>query len=278
MTLLRPALWLAALVGPLLASACADDPARTEPTPEPELVSLGLSETATLSVELLAEAPLAVGLNQVYYRLRSLPSGALVTRATVTQVPIMHMAAMDKEHSCPCEQPPAVANDDGLYPAFIVFQMASGMSGDAWRNEVTIELPDGGDPIEVTFAELAVAASSARKDLTLTDAMGGTSVAIVTLDFAAAPAVGHNPFTVTVHQKADMMGMVWSPLSDLVITATPDMPSMGHGSTGNEAPAHVAAGRYQGSVNLTMPGTWRIVLSFARGEQTLGAVEYTLDL
>ena len=135
--------------------------------------------------------------------------------------------------------------------------------------------PDGAEPVDVVFEGFAVSESGARKDLTITSAMG-PSTAIVTLNFAAAPAVGKNPFTVTVHQKADMMGMSWAALDDLVVTATPDMPSMGHGSTGNVEPVHVAALRYAGSVNITMLGTRGIVLTFARDGVELGAVEYTI--
>jgi len=266
--------WLAALTSSLVIVACTDD-ATTDP--ETELVSLGVATSGAISVELLADHALAVGLNHVFYKVKRTSDGALVRDATLTQVPIMHMSEMDMEHSCPSEQPPATADADGLYPAIIVFQMASGAMG-AWRSELTVELADGSDPIEVVFSDLAVADSDARKDLTLDDGMGGTSVAIVALHFDATPAVGKNPFTVSVHQKSDMMGMTWAALSDLTITSTPDMPSMGHGSTGNVDPAHVAAGRYAGSVNLTMPGVWRIVLSFARAGTTLGQVEYTLEL
>lgn len=271
---------LASVLAPLAVAAfvvpaCGDDDTGSPTDTTSELVSLGTKTAGALSVELLADRPLAVGLNRVYVRLSD--GGAPVTAATITHVPIMHMAEMNMEHSCPCEQPPAVADADGLFPSFVVFQMAGGTSGDAWRDEVTVERADA-EPVDLVFDGLAVAASSARKDLTIDDGMGGTTTAIVTLDFADALAVGRNDFTVTVHRKTDMMGMSWGALDDLTISATPDMPSMGHGSTGNVDPVHVAAGRYDGSVNLTMPGTWRVKLSFARGGLTLGSVEYTLDL
>lgn len=263
--------FLLAAVAAVPTVACGDD-GDTQPIEETGPVSLGVETSGALSVELLADGPLAVGLNRVYFRLTA--DGVPVTAATITQVPVMHMTEMGMEHSCPCEQPPAVADADGLFPGWVVFQMAGGLTGDTWREEVTVER-DGAEPVDVVFEGFAVSESGARKDLTITTAMG-SSTAIVTLNFAATPTVGKNPFTVTVHQRADMMGMSWAALDDLVVTATPDMPSMGHGSTGNVDPVHVAAGRYDGSVNLTMPGTWRIVLAFARDGVELGAVEYTI--
>lgn len=273
-----PMAWLVALVAPLAAAACASDDAQPEPTTSPELVSLGLETTGDLSVEMLSRAGLEVGLNEVYFRVKRLPGGELVERATVLQRPIMHMEAMGMEHSCPCEQPALEVDEDGLFTGLVVFQMASGMGGDTWRNEVSVDLGDGAAPRTVVFEGLAVAASDRRKDLTLTDAMGGTTAAVVTLTFDGPLTAGQNSFTVTVHQKGDMMGMVWNAIEDLTITATPDMPSMGHGSSGNIDPVHVAAGRYEGSVNLFMPGTWRVILGFEKGEADLGTIEYVVEV
>lgn len=274
-----PMAWLVALVAPFAACSNSDDPTpEPEPTETPELVSLGLATTADLSVELLSREDLKVGLNEVYFRVKRLPGGELVERATVIQRPIMHMEAMGMEHSCPCEQPALEVDEDGLFAGLVVFQMASGMAGDAWRNEVSVDLGDGSAPATVVFDDLAVAANDRRKELTVTDAMGATAKAIVTLNFDGPLTAGQNTFTVTVHQKGDMMGMVWNAIEDLTITATPDMPSMGHGSSGNIDPIHVAAGRYEGSVNLFMPGSWRIILGFTKGETDLGEVEYVVEI
>lgn len=247
--------------------ACADD--KEEVAPESEQISLGLEQAQSVSVELLAERPLHVGLNKVFYRVKRVSDGGIVESATIDHTPMMTMTAMAMEHSSPHEQPASVAVD-GLFPAYVVFQMASGEMG-TWRLEAVVDVGAGDE--EVTF-DVTVAGSSSRKDL----AMGEMGTAIVTLDFHGALKVGQNPFTVTVNEKADMHGMMWEPLSDLTVTAVPDMPSMGHGSPGNIDPAHVQAGRYDGSVNLTMPGQWRIVLGFSRGGQEIGTVEYMITL
>ncbi len=88
----------------------------------------------------------------------------------------------------------------------------------------------------------------------------------------------YNPFTLTVHQKT-MMGMEWVPLTNWEISVTPDMPAMGHGSSGNVAPQHVAAGRYDGGVNLTMRGLWRITFNLEDGAGVeVGSVEYEVQI
>jgi hypothetical protein len=257
-------------VGLAIASgigACAEDAEKQ--TPESEQISLGLEQADSVSVELLADGPLHVGLNQVYYRVKRVSDGAVVESATIDHTPMMNMVSMGMEHSSPHDQPPGVAVD-GLFPAFVVFQMPSGDMG-SWRVETVVDA--GGGDEAVTF-EVTVADSGSRKDL----AMGEMGTAIVTLDFDRALQVGQNPFTVTVNRKTDMHGMMWEPLTDLTVTAVPDMPSMGHGSPGNIDPTHVEGGRYDGSVNLTMPGQWRIVLGFARGDEELGTVEYSISL
>ena len=88
-----------------------------------------------------------------------------------------------------------------------------------------------------------------------------------------APRVGQNPFAVTVN-RVDTGAAV----TDLTVTAVPDMPAMGHGSSHNVDPIHVGDGRYEGSVNLTMPGEWRIVLEFERHDESLGTTEYAITL
>lgn len=266
---------LVSVLGAAALVACGDDGANTKVAPE--LVSLGIEQGDTLTVEMLAEAPLEVGLNRVFYKVTRRATGERVRSATISQVPVMHMAMMNKEHSCPCEQPPVLANEDGLFPAVIVFQMATGTTGDSWRNEVTIETALGA-PQVVVFEGLAVAESSARKDLPIPDGMGGSAVAVVTFNLPRTPRVGFNDLVVTVHKKGDMTGMVWNALDDLTITAVPDMPSMGHGSPGNVNPVHVTGGRYEGRLNFTMPGVWRVVLTLSRGDTALGTLEYTLTL
>lgn len=265
-----------ALVAPFILIACgssSEEPGSEDPTKD--LVSLGVESTDSLSVELYADDALRVGLNRLHFRLAR-PDGKSVKQASITQRPVMHMEAMGKEHGCPHEQPPPSADGRGLFPAFVVFQMASGPS-DSWRDEVSVDLGDGAAQALV-FENLAVAESSARKDLSVPDGGGGERKVVVTLNFAAPLAVGQNPFTLTLHEKADMAGTSWKALTDWSVVLTPEMPAMGHGSPDNVNPAHVAAGRYDGSVNLSMPGVWKVAFDFAQAGSPLGSVAYEVEL
>lgn len=268
-----------ALVALFFSAACgsSDDGGSGGDDPTKDLVSLGAKSADSVSVELFADAPLHVGLSSIYYRLKREPGGDAVQSAAITQLPIMHMESMGKEHSCPHETPPPSADASGLFPALMVFQMASD-GADTWRNELTIDLGDGTAAQSVVFENLEVAESSARKDLWIPDGSGGSKLVLVTLNFDAEPAVGQNPFTLTLHEKADMHGMQWQPMTDWTVVLTPNMPSMGHGSPDNVDPAHVASGRYEGSVNLTMTGVWTIAFDFSQGSTALGSVEYELEL
>lgn len=61
----------------------------------------------------------------------------------------------------------------------------------------------------------------------------------------------------------------------------PDMPSMGHGSPGNQHPMPVGDGRYQGLVNFTMPGPWVVHVSIVQKDapQTpLGSTTFAFEV
>jgi hypothetical protein len=56
------------------------------------------------------------------------------------------------------------------------------------------------------------------------------------------------------------------------------MVTMGHGSSGNVAPVHVANGEYRGRVSFSMAGAWRVTFELSRGGTSLGTVAYDLGL
>lgn len=277
--------WMFALLAPFALSAClsAEDPPADDDDTD-DLIGLplllGSAEAGAVEVQLFTDEALHVGLNDIYYRVKK--NNDVVTTATLTQLPMMNMVNMGMEHSCPHEQPAATADERGLYAAKVVFIMESSTEGDKageWRLELDVDLGGGAAAQEVTFANVPVVASTARKDLMVPGGMGGATVPVViTLNFAAPPKVGQNPFTLTVHKQAQM-GMVWEPMSDWSAKVTPVMPTMGHGSPGNVQPKHVAAGRFDGSVNLTMGGLWQITFDFKdSGAAAMGTVKYELTL
>jgi hypothetical protein len=97
-------------------------------------------------------------------------------------------------------------------------------------------------------------------------AEGGLSI-----DFRSEPApprAGSNTFVVTVKQPDG------TPLVDGAVAATfsmPAMPSMNMPAMRSTATlAHEAAGRYRGTGELSMGGTWNVTITVSRGAEELG--------
>lgn len=254
----------AAVTLSLLALACGPAPA-TSPTP----TALATASQGALTVELASLEPLAVGQNRLFYRVTK--DGQPVTTAQVVQRPLMTMTTM--QHSCPKVEPATQADADGYFTGTVIFTMPSS-DMETWDLELGVTPQGAADETKVTFAKLAVADSAAKKSLT----MNGMTT-IVTLGFAdGAAKVGSNAYTVSVHQPKDMMKMEFVPVTDLTIVGTPEMPSMGHGSSGNVNPVHTADGLYTGTANFSMAGDWVLHLDLKSGDTSLGTVDYAWDL
>ena len=84
------------------------------------------------------------------------------------------------------------------------------------------------------------------------------------------PVVGQQPFEVFVAQKKSMAD--WPALDGLTLDIAPSMPTMGHGSPGNENPVASGDGHYTGLVNFTMAGPWQVIVTVSREGGTLGEV------
>lgn len=240
-----------------------------QPPPAPALQELGTAEVGGLTVGLLVDRPLAVGLNELYYEVRR--EGAPVTRAAVVQKPLMTMTSMS--HACPLVNPKPEADEHGRFLGRVVFTMPSSEL-EPW--DLTLEVTPEGEAAatSVKFEKLQIADSNARQMISL----GGVNH-VVTLSFEGAPKVGSNHYFVTVHRPENSMKMNFLPAEELVLVGTPEMPSMGHGSSGNVDPAHVEGGVYEGSVNFSMAGDWvlHLEVSNANGEK-LGTLDWSYVL
>lgn len=261
-----------ALVGALLA-ACGDD---SNDGPAKELPFIGTplatAENTELKLELYTKGPLEVGRNEVAYRLSDKANTEVINRATLTQKPMMAM--MDHSHACPLTNPPQDADADGRFLGTLIPNMPGGNMG-TWTLDVDVLLDGQSTAQTLSFGELQVSerAIPARKDLVV-----GEDKYIITLNFlAGTPQVGSNDIIVTVH-KVMQMGMMFPPQTDLTIEMTPEMPTMGHGSHGNEDPVHVANGEYDGLVVFNMAGAWRITFVLSRAGTSIGQVVYDFTI
>jgi YtkA-like len=248
----------------LASSACA--PAAPD---DHGAQKVAAAQSGALTVTLLAAHPLKVGLNEVFYEISR--DGTPVTEAAVVQKPLMTMMAM--KHACPLVNPEGQANHHGQFEGRLVFTMPSSQM-ETWALTVEVTLPGEATATAVTFDTLEVADSAARKSLDL-NGVGH----VVTLSFEGDAKVGSNAYFVTVHRPETAMKMNYLPVTDLTLIGRPEMPSMGHGSSGNVNPTHLGGGVYEGSVNFSMAGDWVLSLELlGPGDAQLGQLEWDIAL
>ncbi len=222
----------------LAAAACGGSPSS-----ETSRTTIATAQASGLRVELSTASRLEVGMTPVWVKVTT-DAGAVVHDATVEVAPMMTMA--DASHGAPVIDD-ATLSDADHHGCAIVFSMPSSMMA-SWSLKVTVKAAGGR-----RRCKSSLCSATATKY-------------VVSLNFDAAPRVGLNPVTVTVHRMQDMTTFV--PVTDAQITMTPDMPSMTHGSPGSINPTHTSMGRYSGKLSFSMPGDWVTTFSIqtASGE------------
>lgn len=252
------------------AAGSADTSGDGVVTSFPGLTSIAKGTQGSASVELFSANPLTTGINRVFYHVQV--DGKTAAEANLVQHP--EMAMMGMAHACPVTNPSSTANADGLFAGDLIFQMASG-SGESWSLEVRLT-PDGGTETAVDLGTLTVTAAPYLATFKIGEGMSAVYY-VVAMELAAKAHVGLNDYVISVHQAAPDK-MSYAPVIDAALTVTPEMPSMGHGSTGNVDPVYTKDGFYAGKANFSMPGTWRIKLHLARTGQDVGNAEFNWTL
>jgi hypothetical protein len=253
----RTALSLAVLAVLAALAACTSDE-EASVTPK---TSLATAQAGDLTVELLADGPLATGLTPIYLEITR-ASGEAVTDATVTFRPLMEMA-IGMPHGAPTLGPPTLETD-GLYRCDVVFQMPSGAAG-SWSATAGVTLP-GAPEVVASFPSLAVADSGRAR--TFVDETSASTKYVASLNFEAPPRVGLNPVVFTLHRMAD--SETFPAVDDAILVLEPQMPSMGHGSPGSVDPTLSSAGVYRGQLSFTMAGDWETTVRVSRGGVVVG--------
>jgi copper chaperone NosL len=70
----------------------------------------------------------------------------------------------------------------------------------------------------------------------------------------------------------------WTPVDELEFEIEPWMPSMAHGSPGNENPERIGAGRFRGLVNFTMRGDWVVNVTVRQGGNEIGSASFSFEV
>lgn len=216
----------------------------------------------THTIELYSKAgTLVQGYNEIKLRIKDNATNQYVKNATVSWMPIMHMAMMN--HSCPNSEVEKIATDGTLYEGYIVFQMAQNDT-EYWDLKINYTI-DGVD--YTTTSVIDVPASMKR---TVNSFMGSDNVKyIVAYAEPNHPKVAVNDMVVGVWEMQDMM--TFPVIDGYTLKIDPRMPSMGnHSSPNNVHATQTTAGDlYNGKLSLTMTGYWKINLQLAKPDGTI---------
>lgn len=221
-----------------------------------DLVVALFSKTATIEV----------GYTPLFLEVKDL-SGNVVENAVLTFMPMMtmQMEMGEMEHSSPYEAP-VFDSSSKFYEGMVIFTMPSG--SDAWRLVVNVN----GD--ELVFPIQVLPSPTGTKYV---GSYNGTDSEkyIVTLVKPFDWKVGMNDLSIMVHKRM-AMGMSFPAVDDFEVVMDPQMTSMGHGSPNNVSPISVGNGYYEGQVNYTMSGDWRLNFDLIKAGDTI--VEAYIDV
>jgi len=237
-----------------------------QPQPAEPLVQ-GEAAVAGYQVQLLSNSPLHAGYNPVTVALTGV-DGQPVTGAQVALAPFMNM--VDGRHHGSGVQGP-VETEPGVYAGALIFSMPGGPDLGNWLVTATFTDTVAGASGFVPFP-LEVAASKLHGSFVGPEEMKIFVSVVEPLE----PRVGRQPFEIYVMQKRGMFE--WPTLDDLTLEITPEMPTMGHGSPGNENPIAQGGGHYLGQVNFSMAGPWTVTMVVKDGGIVLGEVVFEYDV
>ena len=212
---------------------------------------------------------LTQGYNEVKLRIKDNATNSYIKNATVSWMPVMHMAMMN--HSCPKSEVSKISTDGTLYEGYIMFQMAQNTT-EYWDLKVDYSI-NGVD--YTTTSVIDVPASAKRTVNTFT----GTDGVKYLVAYAAPhqPSVAINNMIVGVWKMQDMM--TFPVVDGYTLKIDPRMPSMGNHSSPNNihATQTTAGGLYTGKLSLTMTGYWKINLQLAKPDGTIVKGEEITD-
>ncbi|WP_236582206.1 FixH family protein [Sphingobacterium spiritivorum] len=211
-----------------------------------KLISRGDTLLGNRHVSLWSMDSLYTGYETLYLKVAD-TNGNAVPDMGIDYRPVMHMGMMS--HAGPFQK--LISKGSGIYQADVVFIMANmeGM-GKGWQFHTF--LTEHGKTDTLSFDLPVKEAKYARTLPTGTKDDGRVFVSCL---LPAEIKKGSNPIRFVIH-KTDKDR--FPELDGYSITLEPFMPAMGHGSSGNKNAEGTGGGRYEGTVQLSMPGEWLI--------------------
>jgi hypothetical protein len=210
----------------------------------------GYAIGAATKVELWGKKSFFVGYNNVVVVLYdSVNPTKKITNAHIYLRPMMTM-----KHTCPVENPNETAVNE-VFPGSISFIMASMGADNFWTLGVSVHNHSTDKEGEVNF-NIMVDNPAVSSLSVFTSQTPDSTKYVLALIQPSAPKVGINDIEFTLNRKESMMSF---PAQDSCsIEINPEMPSMGHGSSGNVNPVGIGNGHYKGKVGFSMTGEWKI--------------------
>ena len=237
------------------------------------LIASGYTDAGSMMVKLWSTDSLYSRYTNLFVEVRDSATDAVIEDGHVTIMPMMDMGNM--MHSAPFENPSSMSAVNGLFPCAVVFQMPSEMAtmsgAMGWSLMVHVHEHVNGGEGEVTFPIMVKNPDPTRTRVVIpvNDPMSRLVISYVQ---PMDPKVGINDFEITLHSRETMMS--WPGIENYTVEIEPEMPSMGHGSPNNVNPTDAGDGHYNGSVNFTMTGLWRINLNIMDGSTVVDSTAY----
>jgi hypothetical protein len=244
-----------------ISSCIKDDEPETPPTlvdPFENLTLIGETSAvgAGAMVRLYADEDLFVGYNTIYAAIYdSANTTTQITDAHITFMPMVDMGPM--QHSCPVENPsPAVESGTNAFKGAAVFIMPS--TAGSWTFGVHVHNHSNNQEGMASLPITVTAPTEARMISFVSD-FDQTNLFVSRIT-PLNPEVGVNDIQIGIWKRETMMS--YPAVDGYSMTMEPEMPSMGHGSPNNVNPASTSMGKYEGEVNFTMTGYWKLNLDF----------------
>ena len=224
----------------------------------------------THTIELYSHTGVLVqGYNEVKLRIKDNATNSYIKNATVSWMPVMHMAMMN--HSCPNSEVEKITTEGTLYEGYIMFQMAQNDT-EYWDLKIDYSI----DGVDYTTTSVIDVPASAKRTVNTFTGTDGVKYLVAYVE-PHHPSVALNDMKVGVWKMQDMM--TFPVVDGYTLKIDPRMPSMGnHSSPNNVHATQTSTGElYNGKLSLTMTGYWKINLQLAKPDGTIVKGEEITD-
>ena len=261
---------VAVLFMALALISCSDNDDSTTVNELDGLTKFQEMTNTTHTIELYSHTGVLVqGYNQVKLRIKDNATNQYIKNATVSWMPVMHMAMMN--HSCPNSEVEKITTEGTLYEGYIMFQMAQNDT-EYWDLKIDYSI----DGVDYTTTSVIDVPASAKRTVNTFTGTDGVKYLVAYVE-PHHPSVALNDMKVGVWKMQDMM--TFPVVDGYTLKIDPRMPSMGnHSSPNNVHATQTTAGElYNGKLSLTMTGYWKINLQLAKPDGTIVKGEEITD-